>query len=100
MRTQKTCLAAAIALALFPALAEAHPEAYAGMGLKDLCDAIHKIYKDDKVPQAQRDIYTVLPEITVCYRCQAHFRGFRRNPAHQAFDLHVAEQYGPRRDAS
>jgi hypothetical protein len=39
-------------------------------------------------------LYLVLPEITICYRCQAHFRGFARNPKHQAFDLHVAEQYG------
>ena len=39
-------------------------------------------------------LYALLPEITVCYRCQAHFRGFARNPAHQAFDLHTAEQYG------
>ena len=39
-------------------------------------------------------LYAVLPEITICYRCQAHFRGFARNPAHQAFDLHIAEQYG------
>ncbi len=39
-------------------------------------------------------LYVLLPEITVCYRCQAHLRGFRRNPRHQAFDLHVAEQYG------
>ena len=38
-------------------------------------------------------LYAVLPEITICYRCQAHFRGFRRNPAHHAFDLHTAEQY-------
>jgi hypothetical protein len=38
-------------------------------------------------------LYAVLPEITICYRCHAHFRGFRRNPKHQAFDLHVAEQY-------
>ena len=38
-------------------------------------------------------LYALLPEITVCYRCQAHFRGFRRNPQHQAFDLHLAEQY-------
>ena len=45
-------------------------------------------------------LYALLPEIAVCYRCQAHFRGFRRNPAHQAFDLHVAEQYGPRGDAT
>lgn len=38
-------------------------------------------------------LYWLLPEITVCYRCQAHFRRFRRNPRHRAFDLHVAEQY-------
>jgi hypothetical protein len=38
-------------------------------------------------------LYVLLPEITVCYRCQAHFRGFARNPAHQPFDLHTAEQY-------
>ena len=38
-------------------------------------------------------LYALLPEITICYRCQAHFRGFRRNPQHQAFDLHLAEQY-------
>lgn len=41
-------------------------------------------------------LYALLPEITICYRCQAHFRGFARNPKHQAFDLHVAEQYGTR----
>jgi hypothetical protein len=39
-------------------------------------------------------LYAVLPEITICYRCQAHFRGFRRNPRHNPFDLHIAEQYG------
>jgi hypothetical protein len=38
-------------------------------------------------------LYLLLPEITVCYRCHAHYRGFARNPAHQAFDLHLAEQY-------
>lgn len=41
-------------------------------------------------------LYALLPEITVCYRCQAHFRRFARNPGHQAFDLHIAEQYGAR----
>jgi hypothetical protein len=39
-------------------------------------------------------LYAILPEITICYRCQAHFRGFRRHPRHHAFDLHIAEQYG------
>ncbi|HEY7411301.1 MAG TPA: hypothetical protein VII13_11190 [Vicinamibacteria bacterium] len=38
-------------------------------------------------------LYLMLPEITVCYRCHAHFRGFARHPGHQAFDLHLAEQY-------
>jgi hypothetical protein len=38
-------------------------------------------------------LYALLPEIAVCYRCRAHFRGFRRNPRHQAFDLHLAEQH-------
>jgi hypothetical protein len=38
-------------------------------------------------------LYALLPEITVCYRCQAHFRGFLRNPQHGPFDLHLAEQY-------
>jgi hypothetical protein len=38
-------------------------------------------------------LYALLPEITVCYRCHAHFRGFARNPGHEAFDLHLAEQY-------
>lgn len=42
-------------------------------------------------------LYALLPEITVCYRCQAHFRGFRRNPGHAPFDLHLAEQYEIRR---
>ena len=39
-------------------------------------------------------LYLLLPEIAICYRCHAHFRGFPRNPRHEAFDLHVAEQYG------
>jgi DNA-directed RNA polymerase subunit RPC12/RpoP len=39
-------------------------------------------------------LYLLLPEITICYRCGTHFRGFPRNPRHQAFDLHIAEQYG------
>jgi hypothetical protein len=43
-------------------------------------------------------LYLLLPEITICYRCGTHFRGFPRNPRHQAFDLHVAEQYGRPRD--
>jgi arginine decarboxylase len=48
-----------------PALADAHPEAYAKMGLKDLCEQIHKIYRDDAVPKAQKDMYTTIPEMAM-----------------------------------
>jgi hypothetical protein len=41
--------------------------------------------------------YAFVPEITICYRCHAHFRRFARNPQHQAFDLHLAEQYDVRK---
>jgi hypothetical protein len=38
-------------------------------------------------------LYALLADVTVCYRCHAHMRGFAKNPAHHAFDLHLAEQY-------
>jgi len=48
-----------------PALASAHPEAYSKLGLKDLCDRMHRVYREDKVPTAQKDMYTTLPEMAV-----------------------------------
>jgi arginine decarboxylase len=48
-----------------PLLYAAHPEHYGAMGLKDLCDGIHKVYRDDKVGQAQKDMYTTLPEMAL-----------------------------------
>jgi len=48
-----------------PALAAAHPEVYGTMGLKDLCDRIHKVYHDDNVAKAQKDMYTTLPEMAL-----------------------------------
>ncbi|WHO73472.1 Orn/Lys/Arg decarboxylase N-terminal domain-containing protein [Rhizobium sp. BT03] len=48
-----------------PALAAAHPEAYASVGLRDLCEKIHAIYRRDDVPKAQREMYTVLPEMAL-----------------------------------
>ena len=36
---------------VLPALAEAHPEAYAKMGLKDLCEQMHQVYREDNLPQ-------------------------------------------------
>ena len=48
-----------------PALAQAHPEAYANVGLKDLCEQIHAVYREDDLPKAQREMYTVLPEMAL-----------------------------------
>jgi len=50
---------------VLPDLAHAHPEAYGAMGLRDLCDHVHKAYKDDDLPRAQQDMYTVLPEMAL-----------------------------------
>jgi arginine decarboxylase len=43
----------------------AHAGAYAGIGLRDLCEAMHRVYREDKVPKAQQDMYTALPEIAL-----------------------------------
>jgi len=48
-----------------PALAAAHPEAYGKMGLRDLCEQIHAVYRKDDVPKAQREMYTVLPDMAL-----------------------------------
>lgn len=38
-------------------------------------------------------IYRMLPTVTVCYRCEAVHRRFPRNPVHEAFDIHTAEEF-------
>jgi arginine decarboxylase len=48
---------------VLPTLAAAHPEAYGTMGLRDLCDQVHRVYREDNLAQAQREMYTVLPEM-------------------------------------
>jgi arginine decarboxylase len=51
---------------VLPALAAAaHPEVYAKMGIRDLCDRIHRAYREDNVPKAQRDMYTTLPDMAM-----------------------------------
>src|SRR5580765_2165314 len=61
-----------------PALAAAHPEVYELMGLRDLCDGIHKVYHDDNLPRAQSEMYTTLPEMHLrpadAYECLVHGR--------------------------
>lgn len=42
-------------------------------------------------------LYHFVPEITVCYACDAIHRGFAHNPAHRAHDPLLAERY--RREA-
>jgi arginine decarboxylase len=48
-----------------PTLVETHPGTYGAMRLRDLCEQMHAIYHKDNVPKAQRDMYTVLPEVTM-----------------------------------
>jgi arginine decarboxylase len=50
---------------VLPKLAEAHPEAYGKMGLKELCDQMHRSYREDNVAKAQHDMYTALPEMAM-----------------------------------
>ena len=35
------------------------------MGLKDLCEQMHQVYREDNLPKAQRDMYTTLPEMAM-----------------------------------
>ena len=50
---------------VLPALAEAHPDGYARLGLKDFCEHVHKAYREVDLPKAQRDMYTTLPEVAM-----------------------------------
>jgi arginine decarboxylase len=50
---------------VLPALVEAHPEAYSAMGLRDLCEQMHRAYRGDNLPKAHKDMYTTLPELAM-----------------------------------
>ena len=50
---------------VLPALVKSHPDAYAKMGLKDLCQQIHQVYHTDNLPNAQKEMYTTLPEMAM-----------------------------------
>ena len=50
---------------VLPALVEAHPDAYAKMGLRKLCEQVHRAYGEYEMPKAQRDMYTTLPEMAL-----------------------------------
>jgi hypothetical protein len=40
--------------------------------------------------------YRLVGEVTVCYSCHAIYRGFKRSPEHEPFDLKKLEKYGGR----
>jgi hypothetical protein len=40
--------------------------------------------------------YLIVREVAVCYSCHAIYRGFKRNPEHEPFDLKKLEKYGGR----
>jgi arginine decarboxylase len=50
---------------VLPAFVDAHPASYTKMGLKDLCEQVHQVYREDNLPKAQKDMYTTLPEMAM-----------------------------------
>ena len=55
---------------VLPALADAHPEAYASMGLKDLCDQVHQSYREDNLPEGPKgDVHRVARDGDATGRC-------------------------------
>ena len=38
-------------------------------------------------------MYAFVPKITVCYKCRSEFRDLPLNPAHEGFELAIAEKY-------
>jgi arginine decarboxylase len=50
---------------VLPAFVDAHPGAYNTMGLKDLSEQVHQVYREDNLPKAQREMYTTLPEMAM-----------------------------------
>jgi arginine decarboxylase len=50
---------------VLPALAATHPQAYGRMGLRDLCEAMHRAYVEHGLAAAQQAMYTVLPEMAL-----------------------------------
>ena len=38
-------------------------------------------------------LYLLVGDVIVCYRCQAHHRGFTATDAHRPFDISIGERY-------
>src|SRR5206468_10337283 len=41
-------------------------------------------------------MYVMVGDVLVCYRCEAHFRGFTTTDAHQPFEIAIGERYRQR----
>ncbi|WP_369959298.1 Orn/Lys/Arg decarboxylase N-terminal domain-containing protein [Pseudomonas benzenivorans] len=48
-----------------PSIAQAGGAHYQGMGLRDLCDALHGCYRENATAKALKRMYTVLPEVAL-----------------------------------
>lgn len=50
---------------VLPSIAQAGGARYQGMGLRDLCDALHGCYRDNATAKAMKTMYTALPEVAI-----------------------------------
>lgn len=50
---------------VLPSIVQAGNGRYQGMGLRDLCDALHACYRDNATARALKSMYTVLPEVAI-----------------------------------
>jgi arginine decarboxylase len=50
---------------VLPSIAQAGGGRYQGMGLRDLCDALHGCYRDNATAKALKSMYTALPEVAI-----------------------------------
>jgi arginine decarboxylase len=50
---------------VLPSIAQAGAGRYQGMGLRDLCDALHGCYRDNATAKALKSMYTALPEVAI-----------------------------------
>ncbi len=52
-------------LDVLPSIAHAGGGRYQGMGLRDLCDALHGCYRGNATAKALKSMYTALPEVAI-----------------------------------
>ncbi|MDH1558063.1 Orn/Lys/Arg decarboxylase N-terminal domain-containing protein [Ectopseudomonas chengduensis] len=50
---------------VLPSIAHAGAGRYQGMGLRDLCDALHGCYRENATAKALKSMYTALPELAI-----------------------------------